>query len=178
MRALWTVLAVHRQGDSGGGIRPVKSFFLADFVMRRANTRSRRHNYVGNEFVGPQIVFTLLLGLGDDKEFLHRNFPRAAWADDPDLRVVGNQYRSNGGWTHEKSRTVVAENRVVAIVALEDQRFAVFLRQQTVAARKYQQRGRWQRFPPMVATLRICGLAASPAAAASIGCLCWAWDAR
>ena len=44
-----------------------------------------------------------------------------------------------------------------------------FLRHWNSAERKYQQRGRWQRLPPSVAALRICGVAAPRQASASAG---------
>src|SRR5437764_364036 len=44
-----------------------------------------------------------------------------------------------------------------------------FLRQLKFSRRKYQQRGRWQRFPPIVARLRICGVAIECAASARPG---------
>src|SRR5207302_6992345 len=80
-----------------------------------------------------EIVLALLLCFGNNKEFLDRNFSGSAWPDDPDFRVIGNQHRRNSGWTDEKCRTIVAENGVIAIVALEDERLAVLLRQQSVA---------------------------------------------
>ncbi len=87
---------VHRERDSGGGIRPVKSFFLANFIMRGANSRSGRHDDVRNEFIRLEIVFAFLLGFGNDKEFFYRNFSRPARPDDPDFRVISNQHRRNG----------------------------------------------------------------------------------
>src|SRR5690242_7389827 len=101
--------------------------------MRRADSRSRRHDDVRNKFIRPQIVFAFLLCFGDDKEFFYRDLSRTARADDTHLRVISDQDRSNGGRAHEVSRAIVTENSVVAIVALKDERFAIFLGQQPVS---------------------------------------------
>src|ERR1044072_2143555 len=44
-----------------------------------------------------------------------------------------------------------------------------FFKQLTSSSRKYQQRGRWQRFPPTVPRFRICGVAIECAASTSPG---------
>ena len=63
--------------------------------MRGANSRSRRHDDVRDEFVRLEIVLAFLLRLGNDKEFFYRNFSLPAWSHDPELRVISDQDRSN-----------------------------------------------------------------------------------
>ena len=65
----------------------------------------------------------------------------------------------------EIGRAVVAQDGVITVVALRHQRLtAGILASSPKPLRKYQQRGRWQRLPPTVPMLRICGLVASSAA--------------
>src|SRR5258708_13388367 len=62
--------AVHGQGDGCGGIRPVKSFFLADFVCGCMHIGGRREHYGSHNFVGLQVMLAFLLALGANKKFL------------------------------------------------------------------------------------------------------------
>ena len=72
------------------------------------------------------------------------------------------------------ARSVVVEDGVELILAmLRVADRAALLRQWKSAERKYQQRGRCARLPPIVAMLRICGVAACAHAAASAGQRLW-----
>ena len=155
-RALATVLPFMCQGHRSGGQRPIERFLLTHFVGGVAPcpggiTISVRIS-LGSSAISRAVSFcgvtknfsTATSRLPDGRNQLH-------------LRAQRDQRRPQARRADEIRRSA-AENRVIAILAIGDQALAVLHGEQAEALRKYQQRGRWQRSPPTVPMLRICGL--------------------
>ena len=63
-------------------------------------------------------------GLRNDVELFQRKFTRAFRTNQANRSAICNQYWNNRGRADELCRTVVAEDRVIAILACSDQIFA------------------------------------------------------
>src|SRR5579859_3391764 len=89
---------------------------------------------VGDEFVGFQIVLPLVFALRNYEESIQRQFTRSLWSQKPDFGLIGNQHRGDGRWAYKVGWAAITQDGVIAVLAGQHQRLAIFvLGQQTVA---------------------------------------------
>src|SRR5262245_56705821 len=126
---------VERHRDRRGGQRPIERLLLPHLVSRATYAERRRDRYPRQDLVVLQIVLTLNVRFRRDEEFVggHFAFPRRA--EDFDLRVERDQRGRQAGGVDEFRLAVITQDRVITVVAVRNERFAVFaFREQTETA--------------------------------------------
>ena len=109
---------IHFQRDGGHSQRPVEGSFLPNLVMRDFPPVGCRDDHLGDDLVGQEVVLAIAVRLRDDVELLERKLALAFGTFEANFGAVGDQYRHNRRWADEPGRTIIAENRMIAVIAL------------------------------------------------------------
>src|SRR5207302_3077032 len=91
--------------------------------MRNSCTRYSRNDDFRDDLIGTEIMLALIFVLRNHKEFFQRQFAFAFRSFQPDLCPICNENGSDGGRTDKLGGTLIAENGVVAVIAICDQFF-------------------------------------------------------